>query len=879
MLEYMSRETPMEIEMELEYCNNNNSVLLEIDHLVIQQNHIDLENHIKKEYSLTENLDNILDISNCIKFSRLNETLLRAFNLITEIDNKKVFDNLPLELTEMMKQHDILNFDSVNFKQIFKKTLSHHNLEPISIQIFISLAVTLCVHHIKIKNQIHRLYLDIINERQNKERLSKHIIFTSLIKYAIRIVDNFNKIFLKLIDKKNYILIHTLIQIIGIGIHFEIGSAEQIKKYIIIEHCSNYCLGLNLKFMKSVIAAIDTKNKLIIEIFLQNEYIKQFWTPIVITHCIEKDNLKTLKLFINYLNDVKFINKSTSIKRNLETFLHTAARLGRVNIIKYLLKLYKNNNIHNSSDTNKKNACVSDYINVLNKNKETAILLACLNNHLDCVKILWNNGAEFLHVLFHMNTYDKEWKHVSDDIIQFIILIVTSTVKTIFSSNEYLNDHDTFIVGHDALRGLQYYYYKQSINDQELLMNLSYDPPDIIDSFDMFRSFFKSLYLNWLKQNDRKSNFEKVSNLQFTLNNKSHGTGVTRYILDLISDFIKISGLLVPLFSSDVESSNMYLPHYENSPEASTRCDYYFLGIFLALVFLNNPTNLQLSPIIFKVLGKEGISLLDFLPDYMIKEFDRMQNYTNEDFVALDLNMVVRAMNSNGQYCEYELIENGNNILVDKSNFITYQDLILKYYLYSGYRKDLLSMICIGFYQIIKPKIVNSFISSLLINKSDEKKCINDWIVYVKIICNTNYLKDIKNKEEETEIIIDNNINTHKIKSLNKYFNIDYKNKKVPKIIEWFIQIINKMTNQEYNKLIKFISGTETLPMGGLKVLYESSKPIIIEYLPQLGNSMNHRLPTASTCLRMISLPYYKNKKTLKQYLFKAFDCNSLDFV
>lgn len=124
----------------------------------------------------------------------------------------------------------------------------------------------------------------------------------------------------------------------------------------------------------------------------------------------------------------------------------------------------------------------------------------------------------------------------------------------------------------------------------------------------------------------------------------------------------------------------MYIPHYENEPEPSTKCDYYFIGIFLALVFLNNPVNLQLSPIIFRVLGKEGVSLLNFLPDYMIEEFEKMINYTDDDFIALDLNMVVRAMNSQGRYQDYELIENGTNIIVNKSNYITYQDLILKYY-------------------------------------------------------------------------------------------------------------------------------------------------------------------------------------------------------
>jgi len=150
-----------------------------------------------------------------------------------------------------------------------------------------------------------------------------------------------------------------------------------------------------------------------------------------------------------------------------------------------------------------------------------------------------------------MNTYNNEWIKVSENVVEFIIRIITNTVKTIFTSNEYLNDHNTFIIGHDVLRGLQYYYYKNSINELDLLMNLSCDSPNIITNLDTFRSFFKSLYLNWLTQDDKEPDLEKISNLQFTINNKAHGSGVTRYILDLISDFIKTSGLLVPIFSND----------------------------------------------------------------------------------------------------------------------------------------------------------------------------------------------------------------------------------------------------------------------------------------------------------------------------------------
>lgn len=212
MLEYMSQEDPLEFE--------SSSILLEIDRLVMQQNYIDLDNHIKKEYQLTKITD-IFDISNCFKFSHLNETLMKAFDMITETDNKQVFNGLPLELMTKIQEYNILNLEPLNFTQILKKNLQNYNLEPISIQIFISLAITLCVHHIKIKNQIYELHKIIVCEEQNAENLSKRILFTYLIKFAMQIVDTFNKIFCKLIETKNYVLIYTLIQIISIDFRFE----------------------------------------------------------------------------------------------------------------------------------------------------------------------------------------------------------------------------------------------------------------------------------------------------------------------------------------------------------------------------------------------------------------------------------------------------------------------------------------------------------------------------------------------------------------------------------------------------------------------------------------------------------------------------------
>lgn len=76
----------------------------------------------------------------------------------------------------------------------------------------------------------------------------------------------------------------------------------------------------------------------------------------------------------------------------------------------------------------------------------------------------------------------------------------------------------------------------------------------------------------------------------------------------------------------------------------------------------------------------------------------------------------------------------------------------------------------------------------------------------------------------------------------------------IPKEIIWFFKIIDDLTDDEYNKLVRFINGNNTIPCGGLKHLSSTGNNIILCF-----RSNNKRVPTSSTCFRRINLTQYDN--------------------
>jgi hypothetical protein len=86
-----------------------------------------------------------------------------------------------------------------------------------------------------------------------------------------------------------------------------------------------------------------------------------------------------------------------------------------------------------------------------------------------------------------------------------------------------------------------------------------------------------------------------------------------------------------------------------------------------------------------------------------------------------------------------------------------------------------------------------------------------------------------------------------------------------------FLEIIDEMTQEERFKLIKFITGRQGLPFGGLSELPE---PICVYF-----NSLSFgKLPKSSTCFSHLILPMFNTAEQLEGPLLKAIEyCDTLE--
>lgn len=92
--------------------------------------------------------------------------------------------------------------------------------------------------------------------------------------------------------------------------------------------------------------------------------------------------------------------------------------------------------------------------------------------------------------------------------------------------------------------------------------------------------------------------------------------------------------------------------------------------------------------------------------------------------------------------------------------------------------------------------------------------------------------------------------------------------KKDSPVINNFFQVIDEMSESDQKLLVKFITGTEKLPIGGLASL--QPKLTIAERIADRGASIDECLPSVMTCFNYFKLPMYSSKEILRERLMTA---------
>lgn len=260
----------------------------------------------------------------------------------------------------------------------------------------------------------------------------------------------------------------------------------------------------------------------------------------------------------------------------------------------------------------------------------------------------------------------------------------------------------------------------------------------------------------------------------------------------------------------------------------------YLIGKMLGIALYNDVVlGLKFPGILFKKLlniSLEFEDLEEIEPEiyYSLKSLNKS---SDEDVLFLDQTFRID-LKENGICYAHDLIENGDQVKVDKKNLKLFQQLY-----------------------------ANFFTEKFIKNEFDSFKSGFNSII------NFSTIQNFKAEELEKIIMGVDDYDFEKIKSTAIYNGYDPDE---DRIISHFWSIFHDFNISKKKKLIQFITGNDRLPIGGSKMLH----------LTIMRNGCDtDRLPSSQTCFNTLLLPEYSSKKKLKSKLETAINLTAGFFL
>lgn len=521
------------------------------------------------------------------------------------------------------------------------------------------------------------------------------------------------------------------------------------------------------------------------------------------------------------------------------TVLHFAALNNRPNTLKYLLNL--------------KHA--EKYLNERNNNRSTPLLCACSKGNIKCIEILLDMSHINLLIpdiygntpLVYATYYNKDvcaqglLSKISKELYNLSLLPQTNEIK---------NQIDTLLFEKKK------WFSLSSINS-------SYNPIINIKPLEK-QNQIETLLSNLISIKEIHSALKiiepdvtKMYGIEIMINEYERGSGVLRQFLNDASHIFESLFIFKPvcdysgihhklpfsntclnktgyIFDVNTQEYPLYLPYFDDVNEEKIAQMEVF-GFFLSLAFLYNPISLPLSPVFFKYLLNEKITLHDILPSCIMKSINELRLCSEDVLRCAYIPMHVNRVSENGKSDYFPLIEDNVTLLRDENICITnvdeYERLLLDFFINKGKRNELLCAFRRGFYTFLDSskfeRNLNHCELMKLIIQKDELIPMNEWKEFAKV-------------EYDSEIV-------------------------EPKEIKWLWKYISMFDQSKQNKLIEFVTGSPVLQLGGLRTLYEDNHPFTIQYDT---NMQPDSLPITHTCIFTIHVPQY----TSKAKLFEKFD-------
>lgn len=251
-----------------------------------------------------------------------------------------------------------------------------------------------------------------------------------------------------------------------------------------------------------------------------------------------------------------------------------------------------------------------------------------------------------------------------------------------------------------------------------------------------------------------------------------------------------------------------------------------FLGTIMGKCFYENVLiDVSFAPFFLtkwcNKYGRSSIDDLKYLDEELLSNLMKLLQMSSEELDSLDLNFTVDEI-LNGQTHTFEIIPGGKLIQVNKSNKLNYIHQVSNFKLNTSIRMQTQSFL----------KGLNQIIDSSWLNMFDP---------------------------HELQMLISGGINNVNILEWKE--NVEYggylENDSTVKL---FWEVVEEMSNEEHCKLIKFVTSVGRAPLLG----FGSLDP---KFGIRNSGSNVDRLPTASTCVNLLKLPDYKDKRLLKEKL------------
>ncbi|EJW04015.1 hypothetical protein EDEG_01698 [Edhazardia aedis USNM 41457] len=334
---------------------------------------------------------------------------------------------------------------------------------------------------------------------------------------------------------------------------------------------------------------------------------------------------------------------------------------------------------------------------------------------------------------------------------------------------------------------------------------------------------FEDSYSAIMNQSPANLERSKLS-IKFKEEEGVDGGGLTREFYQCLSKEIVNPDYCLFVLNSDNITYSINKSSYVN-PEHLLY--FRFVGRIIAKGIIDeNYFDIHFTKSFYKqILGKEpDFNDLESFDENFYRSMKWLKNNSIQNIVEL---YFCEEYEEFGERKTFNLIENGDKIMVTDHNKDLYISLISKFKMISGCEKQTEAFVQ-GFREILDQKLVNLFDEKeleLLISGCPDLD-VDDWR---------------------------NNTAYHGYKSNDKE-------------IQWFWRAVRSFTNENKAKLLQFVTGTSKLPIDGFSALRGSND---LEKF-QIHLAHTGKLPSAHTCSNQLDLPKYDSYEELRKYLLYA---------